>query len=144
MNEKTLTIGSIVTINNPTYWPEMKGVPLRVTGINLTESIKRGEWTYSVQLEHLEQEPNTYYATYSQFIEFVEPIELTNGWLDKFNFTYKDINGDSGFWRKLPFQILEGEDGYFYYDYSLLIKYVHQLQFLYMALMQKELILKKE
>ena len=59
-------------------------------------------------------------------------------WLTKFGFVYKDLNGDSGHWQKLPFQILEGEEG-FIYNYLYEVKYVHSLQNLYHGLTGEEL-----
>lgn len=68
------------------------------------------------------------------------PIQLTEEWMEKFGFTYNDLNGDSGHWQKLPFELLQGEDG-FSYKYYTEVKSVHQLQNLYFALTGEELIM---
>ena len=75
LNPSELRIGNIVTIDNPRFHPTLKGAPLVITGIN--KRVYNGEATYDVQLEHINQEPNTYYDTYSQFMKFVKPIPLT-------------------------------------------------------------------
>lgn len=76
--------------------------------------------------------------------ESAHPIPLTSSILEKSGFYYNDINGDSGHWQiKHPtaaglFEILEGEDGFFY-NYQAELKYVHQLQNLFFAIAQTEL-----
>lgn len=75
INEKELRIGSIVTVDNPEYHPKLKDIPLIVTGIQ--ERVIKGETKYCLSLEHINQKPNTYYETYSQYMRFIRPIPLT-------------------------------------------------------------------
>ena len=75
--------------------------------------------------------------------EDVEPIPLTEDWLERFGFEYSDLNGDSGLWKIPPFQIY-GKYNQFIYDYELDVNYVHQLQNLYFALTGEELKQNKE
>lgn len=74
--------------------------------------------------------------------EMFKPIPLDTDWLEKFGFNYNDLNGDSGHWQKPHFEILEGEEDGFSYDYKLIVKYVHQLQSLYFDLTGEELQIK--
>lgn len=84
----------------------------------------------------------------------LSPIPLTEEWLVDFGFIdkYKSCNKD---WSIYGFTINqqsdEDDDGnkipqeqIFYYQYQYGIKYVHQLQNLYFALIGKELIIKQE
>ena len=80
MKKNELRIGNLVTVNNLEYHPKLKGVILRVTSISLNSD------DYSVGLEYINQKPNTYYEEYSQFVRFIEPIQLTEEWLINFGF----------------------------------------------------------
>lgn len=137
-------IGNIVTINNPEYHPAMKGVALIITGI--VERFVSGENnTYSISLKNNDGD------TFSQFIKFIEPIELTEEWLKKCGFKK---NGNY-YWISLANLKAElhveifGEYLVFIIksDFCDLIldpiKPVHQLQNLYFALTNKELTIKK-
>ena len=80
-------------------------------------------------------------VTYSY--DELKPISLTEDWLKKFGFRNTVLNG----WTKKRFPIFELINNVLYPpDYLLstfiVIKYVHQLQNLYFALTEKELILK--
>ncbi len=77
----------------------------------------------------------------------VKPIPLTEEWLLKFGFEYKDRGGYKGWYS--PFvlnesiRIFEIENGWFKYSSARsVIKYVHQLQNLYFALTGEELTIK--
>lgn len=70
-----IMIGNIVTVDNPKHHPKLKGVPLRVTGIQEVDFGNSVEC--HLNLEHINQDPNTYYDTYSQFFRFIRPIHLT-------------------------------------------------------------------
>jgi hypothetical protein len=78
-----------------------------------------------------------------QGIEYFEAIPITKEWMEKLGFTYNDLNGDSGHWQLLPFEILHGEEGYSY-DYKIDLKYIHQLQNLYFSLTGQELTIKEK
>ena len=75
INEKELRIGSIVTVDNPEYHPKLKGLPLRVTGMQ--ERVIKGKSEHCLSLEHINQKPNTYNETYSQYMRFIKPIRLS-------------------------------------------------------------------
>ena len=145
MKATELRIGNIVTVDNPKYHPQLKGVLLRVIGIR--ENVIADKIEHCLQLEHVAKKANTYYQTYSQFTEYINPIPLTEQWLLDFGFKVK-----RGFYDKGKLSILLANlkdyhpNGRVYYV-SLAImesqpKYVHQLQNLYFALTQDELILK--
>jgi len=78
---------------------------------------------------------------------FHKPIPLTEEWLDKFGFKVNDCeNYQTEYKYQLnnPFIILDRKDGYFYIDATNLeIKYVHQIQNLYFALIGEELEIKE-
>jgi hypothetical protein len=128
-----LSIGNLVTVNNPDYHPQLKGVVLRVTGITPNEK------DYSISLEHINQIPNTYYPTYSQFLKFIEPIPLTEEWLLRFGFK-KNRAGCSMKGLKITF---DSDEKIFWVDYNFTgtceLRYVHQLQNIYFALTGNEL-----
>jgi len=145
MKENELRIGNLVTVNNPKYHPKLKGVVLRVTSIS-----PNGD-EYSIGLEHINQKPNTYYQSYSQFLKFIEPIQLEK---EVLNDNFKSDNGN--FWIDLQTHYLElitvGSD--WFPIYSQLpefsseeeqrvnlnsIQFVHQLQNLYFTLKGEEL-----
>ena len=133
MKPEELRIGNYVTINNEKAYSGLKGIPFKVVGINKKER-------YSIQLSN-----NEYYE-YNQFIEFVQPITLTEELLLKCGF--EKILGGIG-WDKfikdgveLSFAPLVG-GGYipvyrFNNDY-IKIRFLHQLQNLFWCLSQKEL-----
>jgi hypothetical protein len=78
---RRLVDGNLVMVNNPEYHPKLKGVVLRVTYNNLSQDGRR-----CIGLEHINQIPNTYYESYSQRDEYIEPIPLTTEWLERFGF----------------------------------------------------------
>jgi hypothetical protein len=82
-------------------------------------------------------------------IEDFEPIPLTEEWLLKFGATekYKSVSNRWSF-GIFALDDPEDEDGIltneFYYDSTLKVKYVHQLQNLYFALTGEELTIKSK
>ena len=74
-----IRIGNIVTVDNPQFHPNLKDVPMVIKGIFTTER------DYAVKLEH--QIPSDYIFTeYSQLIQFIKPIPLTEEILLKAGF----------------------------------------------------------
>ena len=145
MKANELRIGNLVTVNNPEYHPKLKGVILRVTSIS-----PNGD-DYSVGLEHINQKPNTYNETYSQFLRFIEPIQLQKEFLNE---KFKSDNGN--FWIDLQTHYLElitaGRDWFPIFsqcaEFSCdeeqrvnlnSIQYLHHLQNLYYTLTGEEL-----
>jgi hypothetical protein len=142
---------NLVTINNTLAWPEMKGVPLMVTGIELlTEPDEyypnsTGTVTLLDQVEKKE--------TYNQFDEFISPIELTEEWLRKAGFWKRDK--DSSVWvqakgnynycihqtgMKYPFDI-RSSDQFSYYISTP--QFLHTLQNAWPILTGEELTIKE-
>lgn len=93
IDPRELRIGNYVTIDNQESWPELKDIPLKVVGINMTEGFDRGVWTYNVDLNYIEERKNIVTPAHSQFIEFIKPIPLTEDILLKCGFE-KGINDD--------------------------------------------------
>jgi len=144
MNQNELRIGNLVTVNNPEFHPKLKGVVLEVTSIH--ESGNREGYTHGVGLRHVNQIPNRYYETYSQFVRFVEPILLTAELALGLGFKRFESDGVVGFdtfepeektiWYEIgKFTLVQwGENTEFYFSDNNLripVKYVHKLQNLY-------------
>ena len=126
---RRLVDGNLVMVNNPGYHPKLNGVILRVTYNNLSQDGRR-----CIGLEHINQIPNTYYESYSQRDEYIDPIPLATEWLERFGF--KKSREDGWVWMlDLP-----KNDA----TYHSNCKYVHQLQNLYAALTGKELTVKED
>ncbi len=156
MKTTDLRIGNFVTVDNPKYHPQLKGVLLRVIGIQ--ENIIADKVEHCLQLEHINKKANTYYQTYSQFIEYINPIPLTEQWL--LDLGFEKCTGRYGVYYK--HYALEGFRVWFPHDiygwgYTVgrkdfetgdtywvknEVRYVHQLQNLFFALTQEELIFK--
>ncbi len=122
MDARELRIGNIVTIDNLKHHPLVENIPMEVVGINLL-----AEGKVSIDLIFLDQsEESIIYPDFSQFIEFIRPIPLTEEWFCwNFNMNYEPDNGD-------------------YSKAQVELKYVHQLQNLYFALTGEELELKQQ
>lgn len=136
IDARELRIGNIVYVDNEKYHPKLKNIPLEVSGISECIGLDN-EKTYSIGLKHINHNPNTYYETYSQFIKFIKPVELTEDLLLKCGFVKKDnycfyYNGI----RLIPIR-----DLYLRGNFPIRadIKYLHQLQNLYYALTGQEL-----
>ena len=138
-----IMIGNIVTVDNPQYHPKLKDVPLRVTGIQ--ERSIQGEIECCVNLGHVNQKPNTYYDTYSQFLKFIHPIPLTEDILLKVG--AKKVNHINGyiFWTFSDSKINKAHIDIYdyktcYYGYSVNhCKHLHQLQNLLKSLTGNDL-----
>lgn len=142
MNANELRIGNIVTINNHQSHLVMQGVPVAVKGITHKAGLNNF-MTYSIYLELLDKELNKYYQAYNQYIEFIEPIQLTEEWLVRLGFKEKDriykndrieINiGNHG-----TVHII-GSNGGYSIPYQHGKHSIHWLQNLYFSLTSKEL-----
>ena len=77
----------------------------------------------------------------TEFVDYLKPIPLTEEWLVKFGFDKLEGWDDMYYFQIGDFQIYEyNVSGYEFDDFS--IKHVHQLQNLYFALTNEELIIK--
>jgi hypothetical protein len=133
---------SLFYIENPKYRPDLKGFLFYVTGWKETKGLNE-EKTYSVNLrkhkvkglEGFEFEDN-----YSQFIEFLNPIPLTEELLLKFGF--RKMYGFDNYtgWFKDDVEVeCNYNNSNLFNCINVEIKYLHQLQNIYSALTQKEL-----
>lgn len=144
MKANELRIGNLITINNSVYWTKLRDIPLIVTHIGQTMNIK-GETSHSVGCEHINQKPNTYYETYSQFIENIKPIQLTEEWLLRFGFDLVVKEGNQGKFRVYQLnEITYNTNNGWWWKHHLTVqpKYIHELQNLYFALAGTELTIK--
>ena len=73
MKANELRIGNLVAINNEKHHPKMKAIPLIVCGI---EKIRSDE-SAKILLNYPKEQENIVIPAFSQFEEFVNPIELT-------------------------------------------------------------------
>ena len=145
MKANELRIGNLITIDNSVYWAKLRDIPLIVTHIGQTMNIK-GESSHSVGCEHINQKPNTYYETYSQFIENIKPIPLTEEWLLKFGF--EKLTDKSRGFNSNSYTYTKGISFIVHLNDKLLSvnfwqgnekKYVHEIQNLFFALTGEEL-----
>lgn len=146
MTAQELRIGNLATIDNPKNWPNLKDVPMIITGVSkIYDPIKLSMFpksTFSVSFE--DKEGNSY----SQMDQFVKPIPLTEEWMLKAGF---EITYSSNFRLKFdhPKHGFIGYDfsrvsdksmeGFRYYGHYIKISFVHQLQNLYFSLTGEEL-----
>lgn len=144
MKANELIIGNIVTVDNPQFHPNLKDVPMVIKGIHTTE---RG---YAVKLEHLIPSDDIF-TEYSQLIQFIIPIPLTEEILLKAGFEKHrkgyslNVGGESfDYYIKDKFVIWDHKhrgyslesirsQGFIFY------KYLHQLQNLFFALTGEEI-----
>lgn len=141
-----LRIGNLVTINNAESWPKLSGKKMIVVAINYNSDLKY----YPTSTHHISIFDDTTKREYSQYIEFIEPIPLTEEWFDengkkdeegKFSYVpfndylriYPLINGGIVVCNGIHTPISRYEH----------IKYVHLLQNFVHANTGKELELKK-
>jgi hypothetical protein len=146
-----LRAGNLVTVNNPTAWPELLFKPLKVIGFELKEDEMFPESTGHVRLEDEDRE------TYSQLDEFISPIELSEEWLIKLGFVLKRLDTEDTFERyylPIPNSNLYIANTITYQWVQLWdenhksvgfggCQYVHQLQNLYFSLTSLELNIKE-
>lgn len=133
-----LRIGNIVTVDNRIYHPTLKDVPLKIIEIQRTQGLHI-DWTYAVGLKTLSEDP--FSPRYSQLLEFIRPITLTEEKLLKAGFE-KDIG--SLFYRN-SFIIAKTKTRWAFYHNGLTsgelvrIDYVHDLQNTIFALTGEEI-----
>lgn len=137
MKTGDLRIGNYVTIDNPNSWLKMKDIPLEVTGVNniITEDEKK-IFAHSDGKVWMKSD----YETFGQFSQFIQPIYLTVDWLVAFGFNWNESWGcfvkNGYFVEKIGDLLLDRK-------YGKVIKYVHNLQNLYLIITDKELKLNK-
>jgi len=73
------------------------------------------------------------------YIEGISGILLTVEILINYDFTYKEVDHEVGYWEKDNFLVFENEDGLFSYDALVLITYLHHLQNCYYEFTSNEL-----
>jgi len=142
MKANELRIGNLVKVDNLEYHPKLKEIPFVVTGI--TEAVGfENERTHTIGIDHINKKPNTYYPSYSQLIQFIKPIPLTEEMLLSFGL-YVNFENEAG-------KIYKFREKDELIDYPILAKkdepikfrkreiYLHDLQNIYFALTGKEL-----
>lgn len=146
MHFSNLRIGNIVMVDNEKHHPEIKDVPMVITSISRNYIHQTG-YRYYCELDKLIQEKYDW-KNYSQFIEFLKPVEITKYWLEKlgfeevycsnFNLKY-ELKKDNRF--EIVFNLV---DNFITARISGEVlrkrKFIHEIQNLYYALMSDELI----
>jgi hypothetical protein len=142
LTAKDLRVGNLVLTNNPKYRSQDVGKIAYVLNINSEKEFEGMIGTATIY--HLE---NEWKDTYGQFLEYLQPIPLTEELLLKFGFrkesipvkqntvlheTY-DLN-NLHLLRRIEFNQI-------WYN-NIQVKYVHQLQNLFFSLCEEELTLK--
>lgn len=123
MEAKDLRIGNYVTIDNKKYHPKMKDVPMIITSISRNYVLNEGYLMYC-DLDKLF--PGKYeWQNFSQLLEYLKPIPLTEDWLVRFGFEEVQEfikKGNGADWQpEYPKTIFKGfkieinEDHYFVY-----------------------------
>jgi len=135
IDAKELMIGNLVTVDNPKYHPKLKDVVLMVTAIKPAWNIITKKEDYSISLVYPNQEPNTYYDSYSQFIKYIKPIKLDEELYLKMGFVWKN-----GMLRKGNIRVLEIQEpfggGYEVFADNMHLNHIkkcHQLQNFYLT-----------
>jgi hypothetical protein len=139
---KDLRYGNIVKDNNPKSWSQLKDVPLKIITTGETVDFNKNT-TYTASLEFIggvtAENCSKYgcWTSLSQFIEFIEPIPITEDLLPKIGFeceykskvtkryTHKEF-GQFGYdWNG------EGNDDgwkFRYYGHYFKCEFLHQIQ----------------
>jgi len=148
MKVQDLRIGNLVYLYNPIHWGDFINEVVEVKVISGVMTAKEKEiWKDSFGCLTLVSGKNEF----NQFSEYVKPIPITEEWLLKCGFEKKLWKVKNSVYFELEKIEILLNDSYYkkgvtYFKSCLLFefhpKYVHQLQNLYYALTNNELILK--
>lgn len=137
-----LRVGSsLVTINNPKYWPKLKG------RIFVVVAISKNNNDYSIGLNSLIKKENFVDPLFSQFLKYIEPLLLTekflleNGW--ELDYERGDLKSFINYSLDIDAINFIPSKGKFYFncwENSIELKYIHTVQNLYFSLKGTELI----
>jgi len=142
-------MGNLVYVDNEKHHSKLKNIPLKVIGVS--PNINYGITTHAVQLEHINQNPNTYYQTYSQFIKYIKAIPLTEENIELIDL---ELWGFVGFgtrkiyqhniFKAVKFELLPNDQIAIYFNGELINykSYFHEFQNFYFTLTSEELIIK--
>lgn len=143
MKIEDLRIGNLVSVNNKQFHPNLKGAILRVTGLH--ERSRNGVVETSVNLE-CERE------TYSQFMEYIKPVALTEQWLLDLGFNQIIEKQWYLHFHDVCLTLYEDSEQYMVQIHDMeidessiflkSIQYVHQLQNIFFILSGKEIDIK--
>jgi hypothetical protein len=156
MDIKELRFGNIVLLNNPKSWNELQNIPMKVKGIGINPTPLDGV-NETITVEKVYKNKYKIHENYSQYAQFIEPIRLTEEWIVKLGFNcinrtkmafklyHNNENADfsSLILKEVgnnPIWFYAGNNRWTINPFTVEIKYVHQLQNLYFALSEKELV----
>jgi hypothetical protein len=140
MKANELRIGNLVVINNEKHHPKMKAIPLIVCGI---EKIRSDE-SAKILLNYPKEQENIIIPAFSQFEEFVNPIELTGQFMIFFGFK-ETFMGTYSIWDFEDFgrlfDVTQDSNGFTFQIHGdfIEIKYVHELQNIHFIITGEEL-----
>lgn len=130
-----LRIGNFITVNNPKWRPDINEKTCIVSGIDTNRPDNYFKSGTSISLYVKDDE---YKDKFGQFIEFLQPILLTEEWLVCFGFCKLTPKGS--IYGLEDFNIQNFYPlGFFECSNHIKIKSVHQLQNLYLSLTGEEL-----
>lgn len=129
MKANELRVGNLVTINNEKHYPKMKGINLIVCGI---EKLRSDEGA-KILLNYPKKQENIVIPAFSQFEQFINPIELSDEFMTFFGFK-ETFMGIYSIWEfddfGRSFNLTQDSNGFSFQihgDWEE-IKYVHELQ----------------
>lgn len=140
MKANELRIGNLVAINNEKHHPKMKAIPLIVCGI---EKIRSDE-SAKILLNYSKEQENIVIPAFSQFEEFVNPIELTGQFMTFFGLK-ETFMGTYSIWDfedfGRSFDVTQDSNGFTFQIHGdfIEIKYVHELQNIHFIITGEEL-----
>lgn len=140
MKANELRIGNLVAINNEKHHLKMKAIPLIVCGI---EKIRPDE-SAKILLNYPKEQENIVIPAFSQFEEFVNPIELTGQFMTFFGLK-ETFMGTYSIWDfedfGRSFDVTQDSNGFTFQIHGdfIEIKYVHELQNIHFIITGEEL-----
>lgn len=140
IDARELRIVNYVTIDNEKSWPQLKDKPLKCIGISrVDEPLKLLAYPKSTHSITVEDEDEN---QYSQFNEFIKPIQLTEEILLKCGFEKVIIENYPAFLFEGFMIEIHIDNCVVCYNKSEItkIKFVHSLQNLYFSIKLKELL----
>lgn len=144
IDPKSLRIGNTVTIENPDAWPELKGVPMSVIGVKLSEHDEDfPESTAHIDLADSDRQE------YCQYSQFISGIPLSEQELIRLGFKIDHECNEYSYYDGCEINLRKQHDNFYSVmeikmDGFKLLEFVHDLQNLKYDLTGTELTYKVE
>ena len=140
MKANELRIGNLVTINNEEHHAKIKSIPLIICGIEKL----RSEEGAKILLNYPKEQENIVIPAFSQFEQFINPIELSDEFMTIFGFK-ETFMGIYSIWEfddfGRSFNVTQDSNGFSFQIHGdwKEIKYVHELQNIHFIMTGEEL-----